>query len=101
MFKENDYIVTVTINRSGLFDTSCAKENYCFKQRVNSACLSPDIDLEGSSTNSNCGLKFNSGDRLTDWRYATPQEIEEYDRLGKPFDVTLIKPINATNYEIY
>ena len=101
MFKEDDYIVTLNIDHTGGFGTSCAKENYCFKQRQAEWYISPEIDLEGSTTNSNGGLNFNSNGKLIDWRYATPQEIEEYDRLGKPFDVTTITPIEVTNYEIY
>jgi hypothetical protein len=101
MFKENDYIVTLDIDHSGFFDTYCAKENYCFKQAKDDTSISPKIDLVGSVTNQNCTLTFDKKERLTDWRYATPQEIAEYDRLGRPFDVTTITPIEVTNYEIY
>jgi hypothetical protein len=89
-FKQGDYIVTL---KGDFSITRCAKENYCFKIRFTANDLNPEIDLNGSTKNGNDNLKFNkSSEHLTDWRYATPQEIAEYDRLGKPFDVTTLKP---------
>jgi hypothetical protein len=91
-FKKGDYIVTLKNNlRSNFIGTSCAKENYCFKQRINSYYISPVLDLAGSRENGNSNLQFDkSDDMLKDWRYATPEEIAEYDRLGKPYDVTTL-----------
>jgi len=35
---------------------------------------------------------------LTDWRYATEEEAEEYERLGKPYDVTTLKQFVLPEY---
>lgn len=87
-FKKGDYIVTL----KGEFKrTSCGKENYCFKARETLYYLKPVVDLAGNNSNGNNTIKFDKSDKgCTDWRYATPEEIAEYDRLGKPFDVTTL-----------
>jgi len=42
--------------------------------------------------NYNCEFSYSNFKEKDDaWRYATPEEIEEYERLGKPFDVTTIE----------
>lgn len=87
MFKKNDYIVTL---KHSITNTECAKENYCFKQRMNEDYICPIIDLSGYSSNSNSLLTFDKEECLLDWRYATEREIIEYNRIGKPYDVTTI-----------
>jgi hypothetical protein len=84
MFRKGDYIVTLDVE----IGSDCAKDNYCFKIKIDHECVYPEIDLEGSETNGNDSMSFNKKQNLKDWRYATPEEIAEYDRLGKPFDVT-------------
>ncbi len=84
-FKEGDYIVVLKL---GSLSTSCAKENYCFKQREDDQCLAPVCDLVGDRNNANRTLKFDKSDKLLDWRYATDKEIVEYDNIGKPYEVT-------------
>lgn len=93
MFKKDEYIVTLwkTVG------TSCAKDNYIFKQREKYDYLKPYIDLDGDGGNGNNKLPFNNP-LVFKWRYATPQEIAEYERLGKPFDVTELK---SEIYEIF
>lgn len=87
-FKKGDYIVTL----EGDFSmTNCAKINYCFKQRVNNKCIHPYCDLKNSSANGNTELKFDKSGKLKNWRYATPEEIAEYEKIGKPYDVTTLK----------
>lgn len=88
MFKKNDYIVTLEVN---IIHSDCGKNNYCFKQRYDSSHICPCCDLIGSNGNANQSLTFEKSENLTNWRYATKQEIEEYDRLGKPYDVTTLK----------
>lgn len=98
MFKKGDYIVVLDI---GSFPTDCAKNGYCLKQRKNNKSIHPYIDLDGSRSNGNNSLEFDKTNNLKDWRYATPQEIDEYERLGKPFDVTKITNSENPRYEIY
>lgn len=85
-FKEGDYIVTLDVT----ITTHCAKNNYCFKQKHNSTYIMPSVDLKGSGSNSNTELTFNKNKGLKDWRYATSDEIAEYNVLGKPYDVTTL-----------
>lgn len=86
-FKKGDYIVTL---KGDFRFTACAKENYCFKIRRNSTYVSIEKTLNGIS-DANHTLKFDKTDNLYDWRYATPEEIAEYNRLGKPYDVTTLQ----------
>lgn len=91
-FKKGDYIVTLKISEG--YTTDCAKENYCFKQKCDNGSLSVE-DLFGYA-NGNSGLRYGKTNNLLDWRYATPEEIAEYDRLGKPYDVTTLKKAPAS-----
>ena len=92
-FKQGDYIVTL----EGNFNTDCGKENYCFKQRIDHDSINPVYDLKGHRSNGNSAMNFNKKDLLLNWRYATKEEIAEYDRLGKPYDVTTL---NKKQYPI-
>jgi hypothetical protein len=61
---------------------------YVFKQRMSGTILHSCKDLKGSITNGWAMRPFQStSDIKSSWRYATPEEIAEYDRLDKPFDV--------------
>lgn len=86
MFKQDDYIVCLEI----LTKSDCSKKDYIFKQRKDNNGMHPYIDLEGSKINGNTSHTFNKLQSLKDWRYATFEEIEEYDRIGKPYDVTTL-----------
>lgn len=88
MFKKGDYIVTLKVSTNA---SRCGKDNYCFKQREDNRSIHPEIDLGGSKHNGNNTLSFDKQYKLEDWRYATKEEIAEYDRLDKPFDVTTLK----------
>jgi hypothetical protein len=83
MFRKGDYIVLL----DGPKHDDDFKLYYCYKQRENSPYISPEIDCHGSKVN---GWKLHPFDKYynNDWRYATSEEIAEYDRLGKPFDIT-------------
>lgn len=100
MFKTNDYIVTLQLIPR--FKGNCGKENYCFKQREDSNHIQPSMDLSGSDRNGHAILTFDKSGDLKDWRYATAQEIAEYDRINKPYDVTTLpKDQIISNYDIW
>jgi hypothetical protein len=93
-FLEGQYIVILTPGTSPNF-----LENFIYRQRENYEYLRVEKDLQ---------VDLNGTGRINpectaDWRYATPHEIEEYKRLGKPFNVTSIDiPDSSTSYyEIY
>jgi hypothetical protein len=97
MFKKGDYIVTLKVLKG---DYNCARDNYCFKQRINNKSIYPEVDLRGSKDNGHNIMSFDKQGYLKDWRYATPQEIKEYDRIGKPYDITTLIP-KKIKYKIY
>ena len=90
MFKKGDYIVTLKVH--DWYDDNCAKDNYCFKQRIDSYYINPEIDLKGTKYNGHQVMSSDKSGRLLDWRYATEEEIEEYERFEVPFDVTDYNP---------
>ncbi len=92
-FSKGDYIVTLRMSGS----TKCGKDNYIFKIKDECEGIAPEIDLKGSNTNRNNNLTPNKEKDLHNWRYATEVEIEEYERLGKPFDVTTIDEYYTMN----
>ena len=91
-FNAGDYIVTLSL-KSGMHPTSCAKENFCFKQRETASSIKPMVDLDGDQYNSSDGLNFDKSDELLDWRYATKQEAKVYQIFKKPYDVRTIPKI--------
>jgi hypothetical protein len=93
MFKQNEYIV---ILRDAGRDTKYFKHGYCFVQRENKFYFNTAKDLTGKP----CGASSISFDNKSLWRYATPEEIAEYDRLGKPFDVTTLKSKELSKEEL-
>jgi hypothetical protein len=92
-FKKGDYIVILQ-KPNGNYDYF--KPNFIFKQGLDDFGLYTYNDIKGGTTNCN-DVIFHKKDT---WRYATPQEIQEYDRIGKPYDVTTLIP-KEINYEIY
>ena len=90
MFVKGDYIVCLDTPEK---DSSYPK-NYVFKQRENGSYLLSELDATGHRENGWGCINFTKKDISInyDWRYATKEEIAEYDRLGKPYNVTdLIK----------
>jgi len=87
MFHQGDYIVTLDVEDG----YNCAKRNYCFKQRVNNKGIYPAVDLRGSTGNGHGAMSFDKKEYLKDWRYATPEEAAEYERIRKPYDVTTLQ----------
>lgn len=92
MFKKGDYIVTL-IN-----DGDCGKVDYCSKQNEDSQDLCPEIDTKGIKDNGNGRFTFSDKSGLK-WRFATKEEGEEYERQGKPYNVTNIVKKNMTQQE--
>jgi hypothetical protein len=87
IFHKGDYIVTLDVEDG----YNCAKRNYCFKQRVDYTGIYPAVDLKGSTGNGHGAMSFDKKELLKDWRYATKEEADEYERIGKPYDVTTLK----------
>jgi hypothetical protein len=81
MFRKGDYIVILN-KPNGILDY--LPPNYVYKQNRNYDCVESDVDIKGTKTSCS-DVKFVN---KNDWRYATSEEIAEYDRLGKPYDVT-------------
>jgi len=87
IFYKGDYIVTLDVEDG----YNCARRNYCFKQRVDFKGIYPAVDLKGSTGNGHGAMSFDKKELLKDWRYATKEEADEYERIGKPYDVTTLK----------
>jgi len=80
MFKKDDYIVVLIGNKISFLD------NYLFKQRMDYDYLKAYLDTKSTVNGiSNIECKRGLG-RM--WRYATQNEIDYYDLIGKPFDTT-------------
>ncbi len=95
MFRKGDYIVTL----SGNFGGNCAKENYCFKQRIDHTGIYPEVDLQGHYHNGHSVMSFDKKGKLEDWRYATKEEIAQYNKLNKPFNVTTMQTKTIPYYQ--
>jgi len=93
MFKKDDYIVLLGEEFNTAFPT-----NYCYQQREDFRFLRPYLDKRGSFQNGFDVYDFKRENKGS-WRFATQQEIDKYEELGKPFDVT--KQNYEPNYEIY
>lgn len=100
MFKKGDYIVTLKVQDNSTH-FNCGRNNYCFKQKVDNEGIYPEVDLQGNSQNGHNMMSFDKKSWLKNWRYATFQEIVEYDRLGKPFDVTTLDRIDELTNPTY
>jgi hypothetical protein len=85
MFQEGDYIVVLKDD---------AKVNnwqgYIFKQKYQCGEIRPCILMDGKENHSYCYSDFSLPSY---WRYATPEEIVEYEKLGKPYLVTDLIPV--------
>ena len=95
MFEKDDYIIFTEAEMPNDYNFPI---NYIFKQRKSLPYLMPYLDCKGSSTNGweghrnfNNEYKNYSGISESKWRYATPKETTEYERLGKPYDVTTLQ----------
>lgn len=93
MFKKGDYIVLLAgmTNKDWLL-------NYCYKQEDSSNYLR--VEKNCNQDRNGWGVHpFHK--RNNDWRYATKEEIDEYNRLDKPFDVTTLDRIDELTNPTY
>ena len=81
-FKKGEYIV-LTDKFDGYSKDFIS--NHIYKQRKDSTYLQPKYDSLNSTTN---GWTKYTRNNPNNWRYATQEEIDEYERRGKPYDVT-------------
>lgn len=82
-FTKGEYIVTL--------DPLCLNDryfptNYCFKQSIDEKYLKVKKDIKGTP---NGWVQYSKNLKNFLWRYATNEEIVEYEQQGKPFDVTI------------
>lgn len=82
-FKKGDYIV-------GLVECYSHTRNNCFKMRKDASYLQAVLDNRNQNDNGDSSIEFTNN---SSWRYATDAEIAEYNRLGKPYDVSTLKQI--------
>jgi len=84
IFLKDEYIV-ITKDMTSRY----AIKNYIYKMRYDNKNIAPYLD-SGDSTNNVFGIIYKDSNN---WRYAIKEEIAEYDRLGKPYDVTTLHKI--------
>ena len=94
-FKKGEYIVLIgdgqsTTSARLVQDSNQFIKNYCYKVRENNTFLRIELDSNGSTTNGWECIPYNPNQfhKTRNWRYATQEEIDEYERRGKPYDVT-------------
>ena len=87
MFRKDEYIITTVLGAN--YVDMCAKENYCFKVERADEYLTMYKDLVGDR-NGHSTLTFDKTKQLKDWRYATPEEIQHYNLIDKPYDVNTL-----------
>ena len=81
IFEKGDYIVLLSRSDDSF------KTYYCYKQREDCDYIRPEKDNYDSTKNGWGNVSFKA---LSTYRFATQEEIAEYNRLGKPFDTTLL-----------
>lgn len=86
-FLKDDYIVVLQEEISVSFP-----KNHVFKQRETACYLRVYKDIRGEANGNNIA----DISKASLWRYATSQEIMEYDIQGKPVDVTKIGMVPKT-----
>jgi hypothetical protein len=86
-FEAGDYIV---IDKQNVITNDFSLKQFppyfCFKQRINSDILAPQIDGNGSTNNGWNIYRYNN---TSNWRYATEQERAQYEILGKPYNTKM------------
>ena len=82
-FKEDEYIVNLLD-----YNSRYIKKNHIYKQRkTNEKLYAIKDSFDGTETKSE-KVCFKDP---SNWRYATAEEAAEYERLGKPYDVTTLQ----------
>lgn len=85
-FRKGDYIVITNLDKND-FNFPI---NYCYKQVEDNYYLRVKQDAKGYA-NGWAILRYDKSNNYDfDWRYATREEIVEYDRLDRPFDITTL-----------
>lgn len=99
-FKKDDYIVCLEGDFTSRANSASGvtKRNYCVKQRENCDYLNVYIGLE-KGIHFNEDFTFNKHNKLKDWRYATQTEIDHYNKIAKPYDVTSLNKPEYLNPE--
>lgn len=93
VFKKGEYIVLISDGQSTggttLVQSNQFIKNHCYKVRENNKFLRPELDSCGGTTNGWECILYNPNKfhKTRNWRYATQEEIDEYERRGKPYDV--------------
>ena len=97
MFNENDYITIVKDSSS-----NNNWENFVVKQLEDNNNIIPIITPLNRNNSDRAEIYSHFNETYITWRYSTPEEIEEYDRIGKPFNVTTFQPfILPKNWHIF
>ena len=94
-FKKGEYVVLIGRGQSTRSSDELSIDevfipNHCYKVRKNKSYLMTELDSTGNTTNSWVGIPYNPNEyhKNRNWRYATEKEAIEYERRGKPYDVT-------------
>ena len=90
-FKAGEYIVLMDEEISDGSFSEGYSHNYCYLQKRDYQHLD-SIDNVGDDNGWGRFIKDNDHN----WRYATQEEINYYNEIGKPFDVTKIKSYAST-----
>ena len=105
-FKKGEYIVLIGDGQSTigarLIQSDQFIKNYCYKVRENNTFLKTELDSNGITTNGWKGIPYNPNQfhKTRNWRYATEKESIEYERRGKPYDVTELQKKELSMKEI-
>ena len=94
-FKKGEYIVLIGDGQSPAgarliqYSNQFIK-NHCYKVKESKEYLMSELDSVGSKTNGWHCIPYNPNKfhKTRNWRYATQEEIDEYEKRGKPYDVT-------------
>ena len=99
VFKKGEYIVLIgngqSIVCSSTFQANSYIQNHCYKVRESGTFLRTELDSIGGTINGWECIPYNPNEfhKTRNWRYATQEEIDEYERRGKPYDVTELTKI--------
>ena len=95
VFKKGEYIVLIGDGQSTagarlIQDSNQFIKNHCYKVRESCKHLRVELDSAGNTTNGWACIPYNPNKyhKNRNWRYASQEEIDEYERRGKPYDVT-------------
>lgn len=92
-FQKGDYIVLLDTPEDDYY----YPKNYIFRQRKDHSYLLSSQDCSGNKVNGCVIINYQD---TSSWRYATQAEIDEYVRLGKPFNINnLVETKQMTSLE--